>query len=113
VGRPRQDGGPDLFGALADPTRRRVLERLAEREHTVSELVAGLEISQAAVSQHLKVLRETGLAEARSEGRHRFYRLRPEGLTELSHWLAELERFWRRRVAALGTYLDDLEGDPS
>ena len=109
MGRPRLDGGPDLFGALADPTRRRVLERLAEREHTVSELVAGLEISQAAVSQHLKVLRETGLAEARSEGRHRFYRLRPAGLAELNQWLAELERFWRQRVTALGAYLDQQE----
>jgi DNA-binding transcriptional ArsR family regulator len=71
--------------------------------------VAGLDITQAAVSQHLRVLRETGLVTARREGRRRYYRLRPAALTELRDWLDELEQFWRARLAALGEYLDTSE----
>src|SRR5258708_40364450 len=77
----------DRFAALADRARRHLLERLAVRDLAVSELMAGLDISQAAVSQHLRVLREAGLVTARKEGRHRYYQLRPAALTELRDWL--------------------------
>jgi DNA-binding transcriptional ArsR family regulator len=97
----------DRFGALADASRRHLLEELAGRDRTVTELMAGLDISQAAVSQHLRVLREAGLVTARQDGRYRRYQLRPAGLTELRDWLDELERFWRGRLAALGDYLDE------
>jgi DNA-binding transcriptional ArsR family regulator len=96
---------PDRFGALADGTRRHLLEQLAVRDRAVSELMTGLDISQAAVSQHLRVLREAGLVTARKQGRHRYYQLRPAALTELRDWLDELERFWQARLAALGDYL--------
>src|SRR5215469_1118216 len=85
-GRPsKARGAPsaDRFAALADGTRRRLLEQLATADRAVGELVAGLDITQAAVSQHLRVLRETGLVSARREGRHRYYRLRPAALAEL------------------------------
>ena len=95
----------DRFAALADGTRRHLLERLAAADRSVSELMTGLDISQAAVSQHLRVLREAGLVTARKEGRHRHYQLRPAALTELRDWLDELERFWHERLAALGDYL--------
>jgi DNA-binding transcriptional ArsR family regulator len=95
----------DRFAALADATRRRLLEQLASGDLAVSELMNGLDMSQAAVSQHLRVLREAGLVTARKEGRHRYYRLRPAALTELRDWLDELERFWQARLAALGDYL--------
>lgn len=95
----------DRFGALADATRRHLLEQLARQDRTVAELMAGLDISQAAVSQHLRVLREAGLVAARREGRHRYYELRPAGLTDLRDWLDELERFWQARLKALGDYL--------
>ncbi len=95
----------DRFAALADRTRRHLLEQVAVRDRAVSELLAGLDISQAAVSQHLRVLREAGLVTARKEGRHRYYQLRPAALTELRDWLDELERFWQARLAALGDYL--------
>jgi len=65
-----------------------------------------LDISQAAVSQHLKVLRDAGLVTANPEGRYRRYELRPEGLVELRAWLEELHRFWQARLAALGDYLE-------
>jgi DNA-binding transcriptional ArsR family regulator len=95
----------DRFAALADATRRHLLEQLARQDRTVAELMAGLDISQAAVSQHLRVLREAGLVAARREGRYRYYELRPAGLTDLRDWLDELERFWQARLKALGDYL--------
>jgi DNA-binding transcriptional ArsR family regulator len=107
-GRPRR-GTADRFAALADPTRRHLLEELAAGDRTVSQLMAGLAISQAAVSQHLRVLREAGLVLAERDGRHRRYRLRPAGLTELRDWLDELERFWQARLAALGQFLGGQE----
>jgi DNA-binding transcriptional ArsR family regulator len=84
-----------------------LLERLAAGDRAVSELTSDLDMSQAAVSQHLRVLREAGLVTARKEGRHRYYRLRPAGLTELRDWLDELERFWQERLTALGDYLGE------
>jgi DNA-binding transcriptional ArsR family regulator len=108
-GRPRKRDGAtpaaDRFGALADATRRHLLEQLASRDLAVGELTAGLDISQAAVSQHLRVLREAGLVTSRREGRNVYYQLRPAALTELRDWLDELERFWQGRLAALGDYL--------
>jgi DNA-binding transcriptional ArsR family regulator len=95
----------DRFGALADPTRRHLLEQLAVADRPVSELMAGLAMSQPAVSQHLRVLREAGLVTARRDGRHRYYQLRPAGLTELRDWIDQLEAFWQGRLAALGDYL--------
>lgn len=114
-GRPRKEAQPtapaDRFAALADPTRRQLLERLATGDRTVTELMAGLDMSQAAVSAHLRVLREAGLVEAHPEGRRRRYRLRPAGLSELRDWLEELERFWQARLAALGGYLERARED--
>jgi DNA-binding transcriptional ArsR family regulator len=112
-GRGLAGGGPgaaDRFAALADGTRRHLLEQLAGRDRDVSELVTGLDISQAAVSQHLRVLLEAGLVTARKQGRHRYYQLRPAGLAELRDWLDELEQFWQARLAALGDYLKEAPG---
>jgi DNA-binding transcriptional ArsR family regulator len=97
----------DRFAALADGTRRYLLEQLAVADRAVGELMTGLDISQAAVSQHLRVLREAGLVTSRKEGRHRYYRLRPAALTELRDWLDDLEQFWHERLAALGDYLGE------
>ena len=85
----------DRFAALADPTRRHLLEQLATSDRAVTELMAGLAMSQPAVSQHLRVLRDAGLVTARKDGRHRYYQLRPAGLTELRDWIDQLERFWQ------------------
>jgi DNA-binding transcriptional ArsR family regulator len=101
TGRPRKArtdaaGPADGFAALADATRRHLLERLADGDLAVSQLTAGLDMSQAAVSQHLRVLREAGLVTARKDGRHRYYQLRPAALAELRDWLDDLERLTRR-----------------
>jgi DNA-binding transcriptional ArsR family regulator len=109
-GRPRKAAGGTLtagsFGALADPTRRHLLAQLAGTDLAVCQLTAGLNMSQAAVSQHLRVLREAGLVSCRRDGRKSYYRLRPAALTELRDWLDELDRFWRERPAVRGDYLD-------
>jgi DNA-binding transcriptional ArsR family regulator len=104
------EAAADRFAALADGTRRHLLEQLATADRAVSELMTGLDVSQAAVSQHLRVLREAGLVTARKQGRHRYYQLRPAALTELRDWLDDLERFWRARLAALGDYLSEAPG---
>ena len=82
-----------------------MLEQLAAGDRAVAELTSGLDISQAAVSQHLRVLREAGLVTARKQGQYRYYQLRPAGLTELRDWLDGLERCWQQRLGALGDCL--------
>ena len=106
-GRPPKEERPaDAFAALADPTRRLLLGRLAEADLTVSELGEGLELSQPALSQHLRVLREAGLVGFTAEGRTRRYRLDPAAFAGFRAWLDELDRFWRARMDALGGYLE-------
>jgi DNA-binding transcriptional ArsR family regulator len=79
------------LAVLADPTRRKVFERLRTGPRAVNALAAGLPVSRPAVSQHLKVLKEAGLVEERSEGVRRIYSVRREGLAELRDWL---DSFW-------------------
>jgi DNA-binding transcriptional ArsR family regulator len=83
--------------ALADPTRRAIFERLADRPWAVGELAKELPVSRPAVSQHLKVLLDAGLVSARSEGSRRIYGIDPDGVGALR---AYLDRFWNRALAA-------------
>ncbi len=94
-----------LFEILAEPSRRRVLDLLLEQEHTVGELVEALDMSQPAVSKHLRVLRDAGLVEARVDAQRRVYTLRPEPLAEVDAWLQPYRRFWRGRLASLERHL--------
>lgn len=94
-----------LFEILAEPTRRRVLDLLRERERTVGELVDALDMSQPAVSKHLRVLREAGLVEARVDAQRRIYSLRAEPLAEVDAWLEPYRKFWRGKLAALQRHL--------
>jgi DNA-binding transcriptional ArsR family regulator len=87
--------------ALADPTRRRIVELLAQRDHTAGELVAEFDVSAPAISQHLKVLREAGLVTVRVEGQSRVQILNPSGLSELETWLEKTRTFWSQRLDAL------------
>jgi DNA-binding transcriptional ArsR family regulator len=95
----------DALAALADPTRRRIVELLAERERDVSELHAHFAISQPAVSRHLRVLRDRGLVRARPDAQRRIYSLDPTPLAELDDWLARYRSFWAQRLDALETEL--------
>src|SRR3954468_22706110 len=89
------------LAAIADPTRRRIVELLAERDRTAGELVAEFDMSAPAISQHLKVLREAGLVTVRAEGQSRVQMLNPDGLGELEDWLQKTRAFWSRRLDAL------------
>jgi len=93
------------FDVLGDPTRRRVLDLLRDDDHTVTELVDALDMSQPAVSKHLRVLRDAGLVAARVDGPRRVYSLRPEPLAELDAWLTPYRKFWRGKLAALQRHL--------
>jgi DNA-binding transcriptional ArsR family regulator len=89
--------GSNGFGALADPTRRAIFERLRGGPLPVGELARGLPVSRPAVSQHLRVLKEAGLVSERKEGTRRLYRLEPKGLGELRDYL---DTFWTEALAA-------------
>lgn len=100
------------FKALADPTRRRIYERLArENELTVSALTAGAKISQPAVSQHLATLRRAGLVRERREGRLAHYSANAKGLTPLIDWLARYDAFWRSRFDKLEALLEEMDDE--
>ncbi|HYD82863.1 MAG TPA: metalloregulator ArsR/SmtB family transcription factor [Opitutus sp.] len=87
--------------ALADPTRRRIVELLAVRERTAGELVREFDMSAPAISQHLNVLREAGLVITRAEGQSRIQTLNPDGLDDLEAWLEKTRSVWSRRLDAL------------
>jgi DNA-binding transcriptional ArsR family regulator len=89
------------FAALADPTRRRIVELLAERDRTAGALVKEFDMSAPAISQHLNVLREAGLVTSRVEGQHRIQSLNPAALDEIDAWLQRTRAFWSRRLDAL------------
>ena len=95
------------FDVLGDPVRRRILELLAGDELASGDVVEVIAeefgISQAAVSQHLKVLRESGFATVRAEGTRRLYQLDPGPLEEVDAWLGHFRGFWTQRLMALGT----------
>ena len=95
------------FDVLGDPVRRRILELLAVGETSAGEVASAVRdefgISQPAVSQHLKVLREHGFATVRAEGTRRLYAVDPTGLREVDAWVEQFRVFWEHRLDALGT----------
>jgi DNA-binding transcriptional ArsR family regulator len=103
----------DVFRAIADATRRRLLDGLRGGEQPVGALSAAFAVSPSAVSQHLAVLREAGLVRERRAGRQRLYRIRATPLRAVADWIAHYERFWERKLDALGDYLDAEAAPPS
>ena len=98
------------FGALADPTRRAILARLAKGEASVTELAEPFEMSLPAVSKHLKVLEHAGLVSRGRERQWRPARLRATPLKEVAEWTDRYRRFWDERYDRLDGYLDELQG---
>ena len=99
-----------VMRTLADPTRRAVFERIAgSREITVVELTRGSGVTQGAISQHLKSLKQAGLVSERPEGRNVYYRARPEGLEPLVDWMDHYGVFWRERFADLRNLLKEID----
>jgi DNA-binding transcriptional ArsR family regulator len=98
------------FSALADPTRRAILERLSEGEASVTELAAPFEMSLPAVSKHLKVLERAGLIARGREAQWRPCRLEAGPLKDVADWVGEYRRFWEERFDRLDEYLRELQG---
>ena len=99
-----------VMRALADPTRRGVYERVIQSDEiTVAELTRGSGVTQGAISQHLKSLKQAGLVAERPAGRHVFYRAEPEGLGPLVDWMSHYGAFWRERFANLHTLLKEID----
>jgi DNA-binding transcriptional ArsR family regulator len=95
-----------VLRALADPTRRAIFERLAASEEiNVVELTQGSGVTQGAISQHLKSLRQAGLVAERPAGRHVLYRAEPQGLAPLADWMSHYGAFWRERFTDLDALL--------
>lgn len=92
-----------VFAALHDPTRRAVLERLRDGPRAVGEIAKGLPVTRPAVSQHLKVLKEAGLVDDRSEGTRRIYQIDPRGLGAMRAWL---DQFWDTALAAFAAEVE-------
>jgi DNA-binding transcriptional ArsR family regulator len=99
-----------VMRTLADPTRRAVFERIVmSDEISVVELTRGSGVTQGAISQHLKALKQAGLVAERPEGRNVYYRAQPEGLAPLVDWMSHYGVFWRDRFANLRTLLKEID----
>jgi DNA-binding transcriptional ArsR family regulator len=99
----------DPFSVLADPTRRRILDRLRSSERSVGDLVEALSVSQPTVSKHLKVLRDGGLVSCRTAAQQRIYRIEAAPFQALDEWLEPYRRLWFHHLNALERHLDEQE----
>ena len=100
----------DVFAALGNPVRRRIIELIRTGSRSAGEIAAAFELSRPAVSEHLQVLRNAGLLSEEVRGRHRLYRVEGAGLTQAREWLRPFELYWRRRMhAQLETTEEDEE----
>ena len=99
-----------VMRALADPTRRAVFERIVSSDEiSVVDLTRGSGVTQGAISQHLKSLKQAGLVAERPEGRNVYYRVQPDGLAPLVDWMSHYGVFWRERFANLRTLLKEID----
>jgi DNA-binding transcriptional ArsR family regulator len=96
----------DVFAAVGDPTRRRVLDLLSRGELPVRRIAAPFAMTRPAISQHLRILLRARLVQVRRDGRERYYCLRARPLRRIHDWVGHYERFWRGKLASLGEFLD-------
>ena len=98
--------GSQVFDAVAEESRREILDLLAGGPRAVGEIADETGLSQPNASRHLRILREAGLVEPRADGQRRIYELRPAGLAELMAWVAPFQRLWQGSLDALERHLD-------
>jgi DNA-binding transcriptional ArsR family regulator len=103
----RRPDQQDAFAVLAEPTRRRILDRLRRSDSSVGELVEALAVSQPTMSKHLKVLREAGFVSSRVAAQRRLYRIETTSLRAVDEWLAPYRRLWSTHLDALERHLDN------
>jgi DNA-binding transcriptional ArsR family regulator len=100
----------DAFEVIGDPTRRRIIELLAEGEHSAGDLASQFDVSFSAVSQQLRILSEAGVVSTRREGRQRLYKIQADGLDPVAAWIAHYaRRYWERKLRALGNVLERIK----
>jgi DNA-binding transcriptional ArsR family regulator len=102
----------DAFQALADPTRRRIVETLRRGERQVGEIVASAGIHQSGVSRHLKILNDSGFVSVRPQGQLRLYSLRPEPFREIEQWVEQYRGLWEARMDRFGAALEQRRKSP-
>jgi DNA-binding transcriptional ArsR family regulator len=100
----------DVFQAIADPTRREIIQLLSQGRMNVNRVAEQFEISRPAVSKHIKILTECGLIEIVQEGRERLCEAKLENLGEVDQWMAQYRSFWMKQMDALGHYLEKNKG---
>jgi DNA-binding transcriptional ArsR family regulator len=96
----------DVFQALADPTRRRIVEALRHGEQQVTDVVDKAGVHQSGVSRHLRILHESGFVSMRPDGQRRLYALRPEPFREIDEWLGQYRKLWEARLDRFGAALE-------
>jgi len=103
---PRRAAASDVFLAVADPTRRSILDRLRRGDAHVNELASGFRVSRPAISRHLRVLRRARLVCERREGRQRIYQLEPDRIEHVARWAEEYRQFWQQGLTNLKRHLE-------
>lgn len=99
----------DVFRAIADPTRRAILDRLRLGQAPVNDLAAGFHMSRPAISKHLRILRDASLVSERREGRQRLYQLHPGPLRDVAAWIDNYQAFWKQNLNSLKRFIEDNE----
>ena len=102
----------DVFQAIADPTRREILNMVAYQPLNINTVSLNFDVSRAAVYKHLKILTECGLVEVKQKGRERFCEARLEGLGAVSDWVEQYRKFWTAKFDSLEAYLDKIQSKP-
>lgn len=103
------DNQQDVFKAIADPTRREILNLVAHKPLSLNSIAENFEMSRPAISQHVKILIESDLVIVKKQGRKRFCVAKPDTLSEVSDWVEQTRKLWKERFQALESFLDELE----
>jgi DNA-binding transcriptional ArsR family regulator len=99
----------DVFQAIADPTRREILNMLAHKQLNVNSVAENFDVSRAAIYKHMKILIECGLIDMKQQGRERYCEAKLEGLNEVSVWVGQYKQFWENKLDSLENYLNELQ----
>lgn len=101
-----EEDAVDVFRAIADPTRRALIDALRDGPRPVNSLAEAFPVSRPAISKHLRILRESGVVTETRQGRERIYRLKPATLRPIDHWILTYRRFWQGHLDALKQYME-------
>ncbi len=99
----------DVFQAIADPTRRQIINLVAHQSMNLNAIAGNFDISRPAISQHIKILTECGMIVIRQQGRERYCDAKLDGLSEVSVWVAQYRKYWENKLDTLELYLDKLQ----